>query len=120
MKRTFTCIVCPNGCDIETTLDDQGVITVSGALCPKGEAYVKQELVAPMRTFSSSIRVIDGELPLSSVRLDKPVPKKDIFRVMEEIRKIELTAPVKAGTCVIQDVLGLGSNVIVTKTVNHR
>lgn len=39
---------------------------------------------------------------------------------MGEIRTQRLTAPVKAGEVVIADVLGLGSDVIVTKTVGVR
>lgn len=45
----------------------------------------------------------------------EPIPKKEIFRVMQEIRRIRLTAPVKIGQVVIEDVCGLGSDVIVTK-----
>jgi CxxC motif-containing protein len=36
---------------------------------------------------------------------------------MAEIRKVTLTAPVHSGDTAIADVLGLGSNVIVTKDV---
>lgn len=49
--------------------------------------------------------------------LTHAIPKARIFDVMAEIRKQKLTAPVKAGEVVIENVLGLGSNVIVTKSV---
>ena len=58
-----------------------------------------------------------GDLPLTSVRLDAPIPRAKIFDVMAEIKKQKLAAPVKAGQVVIENVLGLGSNVIVTKNV---
>ena len=32
MKRTFTCIVCPNGCEIETEYEDSNVLSISGNL----------------------------------------------------------------------------------------
>jgi CxxC motif-containing protein len=118
MLREFTCIVCPNGCDIEVNLADDGTITsITGAHCRGGENYVKQELTDPQRTIASSVPVLGGELPLVSVRLDKAIPKNRIFDVMTEIRKVTLTAPVHSGDIAIADVLGLGSNVIVTKDV---
>ena len=47
MKRTFTCIVCPNGCEIEAEYEGTQVLSVTGNLCPKGKSYVTQELVGP-------------------------------------------------------------------------
>ena len=98
MKKQFTCIVCPNGCEIEAEVENGQVISVTGHTCPRGEQYVRQELTAPRRTIASSVLVKGGELPVTSVRLTKAVPKDMIFPVMDEIRKVVLTAPVKAGT----------------------
>lgn len=120
MLKEITCIVCPNGCEMEVEEDGGKFISVIGHLCPKGEAYAKQELINPQRTISTSILIKDGELPLASVRLTKPVPKKDIYRVMEEIKKITKTAPVQAGEIVISRILGLDSDVIITKSVDVR
>ena len=49
------------------------------------------------------------------MRLTKAVPKDMIFPVMDEIRKVVLTAPVKAGTIVLHNVCGLDSDVMVTR-----
>ena len=70
-----------------------------------------------MRNIATSILVEGGEMPLASVRLSAPIPKAKIFDVMNEIRKVKRTAPVHEGEVVIENVLGLGSNVIVTRTV---
>ena len=121
MIKEFTCIICPNGCEIEADLREDGsIIEVRGATCPRGVTYVKQELTDPRRTIASSVMVKHGELPLVSVRLNHPVPKNRIFDVMNEIRRVTLEAPVHTGDVVIQDVLGLGSDVIVTKDVDRR
>ncbi len=120
MMREFTCIICPNGCSIEAEVMDGEVLSVEGALCPKGREYVRQELTNPQRNIATSVRVVDGELPLASVRLTKPIPKGRIFDAMEEIKKIRLTAPVEAGTVVIAGILGYDSDVIVTKSVDRR
>lgn len=122
MVRQFTCIMCPMGCEVtaegrESGEIKNGEILVTGNTCPKGREYAVQELTNPMRNIASSVLVEGGELPLASVRLDRPVPRDRIFDVMAEIRKQKLKAPVKAGQVVIENVLGLGSSVIVTKNI---
>ena len=117
MKRTFTCIVCPNGCEIDAEFEGTKVLSISGNLCPKGETYVVQELTDPQRTISTSVRVLCGALPLASVRLTSAIPKDRIFDVMREINGQTLTAPTHIGDVVIKNVLGLNSDVIVTTNV---
>ena len=117
MKRSYTCILCPNGCTLEALVEEGRVQSVTGQLCPRGEAYVRQEVTDPRRTIASSVLVKGGELPVTSVRLTRAIPKDMIFPVMDEIRKVVLTAPVKAGTIVLHNVCGLDSDVMVTKNV---
>lgn len=119
MKRTFTCIVCPNGCEVEAEYSGTQVLSISGNLCPKGAAYVTQELVDPRRTIATSVRVEGGELPLTSVRLTGAIPKDRIFDAMREINEKTLTAPVHIGDVVIKGLLGYDSDVIVTKNVGR-
>jgi CxxC motif-containing protein len=120
MIQQYTCIICPNGCEIDVHIDDSSkkIVKTEGNLCPKGEAYVRQEIQDPRRTIATSVLVTGGVMPLASVRLTKAIPKDKIFSVMEEIKKVMLTAPVLAGSVVIGDVLGLGSDVIVTRSVD--
>ncbi len=134
MLRKFTCIMCPQGCDItvegaleaiemaEMEEEKEAIVKqcqIDGNKCPKGFSYVQQELIRPMRNIATSILVEDGQLPLASVRLSAPIPKAKIFAVMEEIKKVKKTAPVYEGDIVIENVLGLGSDVLVTKTVER-
>ena len=118
MLREFTCIMCPLGCSLEVTEENGQVLEVKGNPCPKGREYAVQEVTAPMRNIASSIRIEGGELPLASVRLSAPIPKKDIFRAMEEIRRVSRKAPVHIGDVVISHLLGTDADVIVTKNVN--
>lgn len=117
MKRMFTCIVCPNGCEIDAEYEGAEVLAVTGNLCPKGRDYVVQELVDPRRTIATSVRVTGGDQPLVSVRLTAPIPKARIFDAMAAINACTLTAPVRIGDVVISRILGLDSDVIVTKDV---
>ena len=144
MRKTITCIICPNGCLLSADVSEPGTdapvtgtenprsidspVTgagcprvidgpVTGAGCPRGEAYFIQEITDPRRTLTSSVLVKGGELPLCSVRLTDPVPIARIPDVMKEIRKMKVEAPLESGTVLIRDVLGLGSDVIATKTI---
>ena len=37
MKKQYTCIICPNGCEIEAEWDNGKILSVVGHTCPKGE-----------------------------------------------------------------------------------
>ncbi len=117
MLKEYTCIICPNGCELTAEFEGGKILSVQGAACKRGYAYIEQELTNPQRNIASSIRLEGGELPLVSVRLSKPIPKDKIFEVMAVIRKSRLQAPVHPGQVAIPNVLGLGSDVIVTKQV---
>ena len=117
MKRVFTCVVCPNGCEIEADYEGTDVRAVTGNLCPKGRDYVVQELVDPRRTIATSVRVTGGDQPLASVRLTGAIPKARIFDAMRAINARTLAAPAAIGDVVIHDLMGLGCDVIVTRNV---
>ena len=122
MLREYTCIICPNGCDISAQIEERAdgsrrICSVKGAACPKGRAYVEQELTDPQRNIATSVLVKGGILPLASVRLTNPIPRDRIFDAVSEIKKYTLTAPVKAGTVVIPRLMGYDTDVIVTKSV---
>ena len=52
MMREFTCIICPNGCEIRAEIEEKEggaveILSIEGAACKKGNAYVEQELKDP-------------------------------------------------------------------------
>lgn len=118
LHKNLICILCPNGCEINATLDEDGIIrSIEGSSCQKGTVYVQQEIYNPRRNIATSVKVIGGELPLLSVRLTKAIPKEKILEVMAEIKKVVLQAPVSLGDVIIPNVLELGADVIATKDV---
>lgn len=120
MLKDYFCIICPNGCEITAETEKGEILSLSGAKCKRGNEYVKQELIDPRRNIATSVLLLDGELPLVSVRVTNSIPKDQIFQVMEEIKKIKLQAPVVSGQIAIENVLGLGSDVIITKNVSKK
>ncbi len=117
-QQEYTCIICPNGCDITAQLNPDGTLqSCTGQLCPRGVEYVTQERTDPRRNIATSVRVVGGAAPITSVRLSDVIPKAEIFNVMAQINAQSIEAPVHIGDVVIANVLGLGVDVIVTKPV---
>lgn len=116
MVKHFTCIVCPNGCDVAVEARGDEYV-ISGEGCPRGRKYVLQEMTDPRRTISTSIRVLGGEQPLCSVRLTRPIPKARIMEAVAAIHALRLSAPVAAGEVLISNILGTDSDVIATRDV---
>ena len=116
--QELICIGCPLGCPLRVEVNDAGeVVSVSGNTCKRGEDYGRREVTAPTRTVTSTVRVLGGKAPVVPVRTAADIPKEKIFACMEEIRKAEITAPVKIGDAVIENVAGTGVNVIASKAV---
>lgn len=118
MKKLFTCIICPNGCEIEVELENNKISKIDGASCKKGKVYVNQEITNPQRNIASSVKVIDGDLELVSVRLNQSIPKDKIFEVMDEIKKTQVNAPVKIGDVIKHNILDLNVDLIATKNID--
>ena len=114
MTRTFTCILCPNGCEITVTHENGVISACEGHQCKNGRKYVEQELTDPRRTIASSVLVTGGVRPLASVRLTAPIPRDLIIKVMDQIKLICLPAPVEPGTVLMENIFGTGSNLITT------
>jgi len=114
-----TCIVCPTGCKIRVVKQDERVVEVSGNSCKRGEAYASQEAIAPKRTLTTSIRVLEGDFHLVSVKSLAPVPKSCLLDVMKSARLMVATAPIRVGDVVATNVLGLGIDLIATRAVDR-
>ncbi len=118
--REYTCVVCPNGCPLTITCSDDDpprVESVEGHLCPRGIRWARQEVEAPQRTIASSVLVRGGEIPLASVRTDRPIPLEKIPEVMQAIHKLVLSAPLALGDVVLQGPGGTECSIIVTRAV---
>lgn len=112
MKRTMTCIECPQGCSLEVEADGSRVISVSGQKCKRGDKYARQETEAPMRTLTTSVLTKGLELKMLPVRTSKPIPKGRLFDAMDAVKRLTVTSPVKAGSVIATDLIGLGADLV--------
>ena len=112
MKKNMICIVCPMGCHL--TVDTE-TFEVTGNTCPRGEKYGKEELTAPKRVITSTVRIKGGIHNRVSVKTSDAIPKELNFKCMELLKDVELVSPVKRGDVVIKNVLNTGVDVVVTR-----
>lgn len=119
MIRKMTCIECPVGCALEVDFEGCVVSRVSGNKCPKGEAYARSEIGNPVRVLTSSVLARGLELKMVPVRTDKPLPKARLLEAMALVRKVRLDHPVAAGEIIARDLLGLGVNLVATRSVKY-
>lgn len=111
--KELICIVCPKGCHLK--VDDN--LNVTGNGCNRGITYAKDELTNPTRMVTSTVKVIGGKLSRVPVVTSKPVPKNKIMDVMEEINKVQVNAPIYIKDIIISNVLGLGVDIVATRSV---
>jgi CxxC motif-containing protein len=120
MIKKLTCVECPKGCAISIDIENCKVVKVTGAKCPRGVAYALSETQNPVRILTATV-IADGlDLKLVPVRTNKPIPKKDIFRAVEELGKTRVTKPVKAGEVIAENFLGLGVKLLATREVMRK
>ncbi len=121
MERELTCIICPVGCAIGVRYDPERerIISLDGYRCPRGEAYAREEVLAPVRTLTSTMRIRNGALPLVPVRSDRPVPRESLIAIMERLAERTVTATVECGEVLIENVCGTGANIVATRTLER-
>lgn len=114
MEKELICITCPKGCHLKVDVEAN---KVTGNACPRGAEYGINEVTNPVRVITSTVKVNNGELAVVPVKTNKPIPKGLNLKCMEEINKVSISAPVRIGDVVIENVLGTGVDVVVTRNV---
>lgn len=114
MEKELICICCPKGCHLKV---DGTAKNVSGNGCSRGIEYGINEVTNPVRVITSTVKIENGELAVVPVKTNKPIAKGLNFKCMEEINKVVICAPVKIRDVVIENVLGTGVDIVVTRNV---
>lgn len=117
MIREMICINCPMGCRLTVDDTDRENILVTGNTCPRGAVYAKNEVVAPKRMVTSTVKVCGGTLPMVSVKTREAIPKELIFESLALLKDITLTAPVRIGDVALGNIAGCGVDFVATKAV---
>ena len=71
---TKTCIVCPIGCELSITIDENNeFVSVSGNQCRRGEDYAVNEINNPQRVITTTVAIDSKELRLLPVRTKEAI-----------------------------------------------
>ena len=126
----LTCIVCPIGCQLDA--EDGPVFTVTGNRCPRGLVYAQEEIRAPKRVVTATCGIVlpaeeaSGEgrpsrgltaprrLP---VKTSVPCPKEKISELLEDVYRLNVPLPVKAGAKLIADWKGSGIDIVAVRSL---
>lgn len=114
--KEFNCIGCPRGCLLRVE-EENGEFTVSGNSCENGRKFAISEMTEPKRTICSTVKTVFADVPVLPVRVSADIPKDRIFDVMREINSVTLDKRISGGDAVIENVLGLGVDVISTSNI---
>lgn len=115
----MVCINCPIGCRLTLEKNDaspQGY-TVSGNTCKRGITYAINEITAPMRMVTSTVRITGSHLPRLPIRTDKAIPKGKIMACMTIVNALAVKSPIKMGQILVEDLFGTGAKIIATRSL---
>ena len=98
----LTCIECPIGCALEVGVENESVAFVKGNACPRGKVYGESEVICPRRIVTSTVRLKDGRM--LPVKTERAVKKSEMFEVMQKINNLSVSAPVKIGDVIMENI----------------
>lgn len=114
------CILCPRGCRLKGSRQKSSRLEagfgysweITGNQCERGREYGLQEILNPMRTVTTTVKINDDKNVLLPVKTREPVPKSRVMDVMKVCRKITVERPVRLGSVIASDVAGTGADLI--------
>lgn len=113
--KELICIMCPKGCRL--TVDDD--LNVSGNGCVRGVTYGKQEVTDPRRYLTSTVKIVSSRYKRLPVISDGDLPKDRVQDVIKYLDTVEVKAPINVKDVVVKDVLGLGVDIVATRTIKE-
>jgi CxxC motif-containing protein len=117
--HTMTCIQCPRGCRLTVGVEGGVVGSVLGNGCELGPAWAKKEIEDPVRTLTTSVRVLRGSEELVSVRTDGAIPRRLLAEALAVAKELRIEAPVGLGRVVAENLAGSGVSLIATRAVTR-
>lgn len=117
MQKNIICVACPMGCGITVEASDSGeILSISGNTCKRGDAYARAECTNPVRSLTTTVKVSGGVSPLVPCKSAGALPKGLIFDCANELRSLEIEAPVALGDVIVKNILSTGIDIVAT---NH-
>ena len=116
VKKELVCIACPLGCRMTVSIGASAPdVTVTGNRCARGEAYGREEILAPRRILTAVVPTDSARFPCAPVRTDKPINRDLVRGLLGELYRRKVALPVRQGQVLIADFDG--ARVIFTRTL---
>lgn len=120
MEQTkIICIGCPKGCQVTVSHEGKEIKEIQGYSCKNGEIYAKNEFTAPVRIFTSTVRVENGDLALVPVKTKTSVPKNMLMECAKESCRIVVKAPISVGDVICADFCGTGADLVAARDIER-
>ena len=116
-KVVKKCKVCPIGCELiisEDKSNPSGYI-VEGNSCNRGKDFGILEITQPSRILTGRVLLKNGAMSRLPVKTTGVIPKARVSECMKILNSTEVTAPIKRGQLIIENILGLGVDVIAAR-----
>lgn len=116
MNRDFleaTCVECPRGCRLSVRRSGDE-LSVSGAACPRGEAWGRRELLSPARVLTGTVRTTSRDLPRLPVRTGEAIPLDALLEAARALSSVLASGPLVPGDVVEENFAGLGVDLLAT------
>ena len=109
------------GCELSVEVEGDSTkhIKVSGELCKTGITYGTEEATNPTRNIATSVKVEGGDIPMLSVKNNRPIPKGMIMECVKAVHQMTMTAPVNIGDLVLANAAGTGVDFVATRVVKE-
>ena len=115
-EKHFTCIVCPKSCKL-TVRETENGIEVEGYTCKRGLEHGKREYTDPVRMLTTTVKTQNSRVHRLAVISESEIQKNKIDQCLEELYKVTVTAPVKAGDVIAENICGTGVNIVASRTL---
>jgi CxxC motif-containing protein len=117
MERKMVCISCPLGCRLTVTGEKEEEISVKGNKCAKGESYAREEILAPRRVVTATVKVGGGCGRRLPVKTSAAVLKEHIPALLRKAYSMEIEAPIRCGEVLLVDIAGAGVDLVATRSL---
>ncbi len=117
IKKRITCIICPVGCSLTAT-GIKGNLVIEGNECNRGEKYARSEYTNPLRTLTGTVLIKEAILPRLPVRSENPITRQLFLRAAAELNRLVVTAPIKRGAVISEDLAGSGIRLLATRDLD--
>ena len=119
MERKMVCISCPLGCRLAVRWNNDEDITVTGNRCAKGESYAREEILAPKRVVTATVRTGAESGRRLPVKTSASLLKEHIPALLDRLYRLEVPLPVACGEVLIEDIAGTGVDLVATRSLQE-